>query len=390
MSPLSLNKYDDHTAGIYVHIPFCRYRCHFCAFYVELHRPQLAINFIQALCREIDLQADRGHFRPERITSVYLGGGTPTALPPSALSQILHQIRKAFPIEPDAEITVEASFDSVSEPILAQLKQAGFTRISFGLEAVDASQLHRLGRPSLTKDITSLLDTTRRAGFTDINLDLMYGLPAQSLPSWQESVEATLAAHPAHVSTYALTIEEGTPFHQTLSDGTLALPDESLVLEMADAAHARLTSAGFVHYELSNYARPAHLSRHNMHYWTDHDVLGLGPSAHSHLGAYRFSNIPDVGLYASAVATGFLPIAESAHLTANEAARDQLIFGLRLTGGIPSPLISRDGMPPDIFETIHSLETQDLLITQQGFLRLTEKGRRLADTVASKLSSLYL
>ncbi|MEY4706145.1 MAG: hypothetical protein RL042_2350, partial [Nitrospirota bacterium] len=322
--------------GLYLHIPFCRRRCDFCAFYLEIHRESRAETFVQSLILEIGLSAQQQVAAGRPIQSVYLGGGTPTVLTATQLIAILSEIRKHFTLASDCEITVEAHPSTISEQSLAQLFQAGVTRMSFGAESMDDGDLTRIGRPGAVDETVTAVAQARTAGFTNINLDLMYGLPGQSLESWQRTLANCLSLAPAHLSCYALTVEQETKLASNIQNQRSQAPDEGLQIQMDETAQRMLADAGYERYEVSNYAKPGYACRHNLLYWTNGEYLGLGPSAQSYLGGTRFGNVADLAAYNASLAANDLPLENRTMLSEKEQLRDAVIFGLRLIQGIPS------------------------------------------------------
>lgn len=367
--------------GLYVHVPFCQRRCHFCAFYLEIaHRDRIA-RFQSALLQEIALHSKQDLLRGRLLQSIYLGGGTPTSLPTEYLTALLGQIRTTWPTTPTVEITVEAHPSTVGFSDLCALAAAGVNRISFGAESMKDQELSSIGRFGMVRDTVTAVRKSRQAGLTNINLDLMYGLPGQSLHAWIETLESLLALGPSHVSCYALTVEDGTQLAQDIARNLAAPPDEALQLEMESAAEQILTQAGLVRYEISNYGKPGHACRHNLLYWTDGEYLGLGPSAQSYLGGIRFGNVADLESYVGALGRHQLPVDDRSVLSACERQRDALIFGLRLLGGVPRATVL--GAERD--DQIDELQGEGLLDSDESRVWLTSLGRRYADTVAAKL-----
>ena len=371
--------------GIYLHIPFCRQRCHFCAFYLEVagtDRGRDRIDaFHLALAQEIELYRRQGLIESRPLQSVYFGGGTPTALPATQLVSLLKLIRSAWPIQASAEITVEAHPSTVTPADLTILVDAGFTRISFGAESMDEQDFAQIGRPGRVRDTETAVEAARAAGFVNINLDLMYGLPGQSLKSWTNTVRSLLLLKPSHISCYALTIEDGTKLSRNMALNLVPGIDDALQIAMESAAETILAEAGFVRYEISNYAKPGFACRHNLLYWTDGDYVGLGPSAQSYVNGVRFGNVADLTTYVDRLAEHRLPITERTDLSDFEQQQDALIFGLRLLRGVPLNRI-RDS---EQHGKIHTLIEQGLLESTTDRIRLTSLGRRYADTVAGKL-----
>jgi oxygen-independent coproporphyrinogen III oxidase len=367
--------------GLYVHIPFCQHRCHFCAFYLEIAHADRMARFYSALTHEIRLQGQHDMLCGRTLQSIYFGGGTPTALPPDQLVSLLKLIHTTWPTSPTAEITVEAHPASVTREGLTVLAEAGFNRISFGAESMQEQDFVPIGRHGLVRDTTLAVQAAREAGFVNINLDLMYGLPGQSLQAWQQTLESILPHDPSHVSCYALTIEEGTRLAQDIAQRRISPVDERLQLEMESSAEQLLTQAEFVQYEISNYAKPAWRCRHNVLYWTGSDYLGLGPSAQSYVNGARFGNVADLDQYVTCLHENRLPMTDCTVLSRSEQERDALVFGLRLLRGVPLQTIIRAERDSEIDHLIAS----GLLNADHERLWLTPLGRRYADSVAERL-----
>jgi oxygen-independent coproporphyrinogen-3 oxidase len=371
--------------GIYLHIPFCRQRCHFCAFYLEVAGTDRGMNRIDAfhlaLAQEIELHRRQDSIGSRPLRSVYFGGGTPTALPATQLVLLLQLVRTAWPIQASAEITVEAHPSTVTPADLKVLADAGFSRISFGAESMNQQDFAPIGRPGRVQDTETAVEAARAAGFVNISLDLMYGLPGQSLESWTHTVRSLLLLEPSHISCYALTIEDGTKLSRNMTANLVPRIDEALQVAMESAAETLLSEAGFLRYELSNYAKPGFACRHNLLYWTDGDYLGLGPSAQSYVNGVRFGNVADLTAYVDMLAEHRLPITERTNLSDFEQQQDALIFGLRLLRGVPLNRIPNS----EQHNKIHTLIEQGLLESTTDRIRLTPLGRRYADTVAGEL-----
>ena len=279
------------------------------------------------------LYGERGYFEGKPLDSIYFGGGTPTTLEPQQLIALLSTATQLFGLTHDAEVTVEAHPESVTSKSLSQLRGAGFTRISFGAESMDQRELQRVGRPGSVLTTIDMVDSARQAGFTDINLDLMYGLPGQTMDTWTASLRSASALDPTHLSCYALTIEEGTQLRTAIQRGTVPAPDEVLQNEMDDLAEMILSEAGYRRYEISNYSRPGFASRHNCLHWNGGEYLGLGPSAQSYVEGRRFGNVSNLVAYNQALQNEMLPVLESDQLTAIDLIGERIVFGLRLTDG---------------------------------------------------------
>ncbi|MEK7235985.1 MAG: radical SAM family heme chaperone HemW [Nitrospirota bacterium] len=371
--------------GLYLHIPFCRQRCDFCAFYLEIHRESRAEAFVRSLLHEIELSAHQHVATGRPIQSVYIGGGTPTVLSATQLLTILSEIRRHLTLASDCEITVEAHPSTISEQDLVQLRQAGVTRISFGAESMEDGDLARIGRPGAVCETVTAVNQAGAAGFTNINLDVMYGLPSQSLESWQRTLAHCLTLAPTHLSCYSLTVEQDTKLASNIQRERSPAPDEGLQIEMDEAAQRMLEDAGYERYEVSNYAKPGYACRHNLLYWTNGEYLGFGPSAQSYLDGTRFGNVADLAAYDKSLAASRLPIEDRTSLSEEEQLRDAVIFGLRLTRGIPSRHLHRHAANYGHEIVTSQLLAQQLVEEDGERSRLSAKGRLQADTIAGQL-----
>lgn len=372
--------------GLYLHIPFCRQRCDFCAFYLEVYREGRAEAFVRSLIHEIGLSAQQHVAAAGRpIQSVYIGGGTPTVLAATQLIAILSEIRTHFTLTSDCEITVEAHPSTISEQDLVQLLQAGVTRMSLGAESMEDGDLARIGRPGAVHETIVAVARARAAGFININLDLMYGLPGQSLESWHRTLTHCLTMAPTHLSCYALTVEQDTKLASDIQRQRSPAPDEGLQIEMDEAAQRMLVDAGYERYEVSNYAKPGYACRHNLLYWTNGEYLGLGPSAQSYLDGTRFGNIADLAAYAASLAASRLPIEDHTRLSEVEQLRDAVIFGLRLTRGIPSHHLHQHAANYGHAAVTARLLAQQLIEEDGERSKLSARGRLQADTIAGQL-----
>ncbi len=367
--------------GLYVHIPFCRRRCHFCAFYLEIAQPDRIAQFHSALIQEMALHGQHNFLKGRTLQSIYLGGGTPTALPADQLASLLRQIRATWPTSPTAEITVEAHPSYITVEDLRVLVEAGFNRISFGAESMNETDFAPIGRYGQVQDTQRAVRVARDAGLSNINLDLMYGLPGQSFQGWLTTLDSLLTLEPSHVSCYALTVEDGTRLAQDIARNLVVRPDELLQIDMESAAERILTEAGLSRYEISNYAKPTYPCRHNLLYWTGGEYLGLGPSAQSYLDGTRFGKVADLEAYSTCLNDNRLPMTDRTTLSPSEQQRDALVFGLRLLHGVPLQAITAAERDAEI----NGLYAQGFLEIDQERVWLTPLGRRYADSVAERL-----
>jgi oxygen-independent coproporphyrinogen III oxidase len=374
--------------SIYVHIPFCVQKCGYCDFNAYLYRAHLAHTYLVALEQEFTHTASTRPWTAYHVPAIYFGGGTPSTLAPTELVRLLGMISNSFPVQPNAEITLEADPGTIDLAGLETLRGGGFNRLSLGVQAFDDDLLATLDRLHSAAEARAALVWARRAGFLDLNLDLMFGLPGQSLTTWEASLQEAIAFAPTHVSVYGLTIEERTPFYRRQQLGTLVLPDEETQAMMFERADQVLTAAGYVHYEISNYALPGWRSRHNLHYWQHGEYLGFGAGAHAYLGGYRMENERLPGRYIRAIAEGGNAVHMSEYITGERRLHEGLMVGLRLREGIHlAAFLQRYGVS---LETAYAAPIADLteagyLQVTAGHLRLSDAGRLVADAVLSRL-----
>ncbi len=374
--------------GLYLHIPFCERRCRFCAFVTRDYRDDRAVAFVADLLKEIELAGDAGLVRGRRVGTVYFGGGTPTTLSPQQLLAVLDACRRRVDVAPDAEITIEANPTGVDGPALLALRDGGITRVSFGAQSFDDAELDAAGTPHRADDIARAVRSAREAGLPTVNLDLIYGFPGQTPARWLANLDAAIALEPDHLSFYGLTIEEGTPLHRDMERGRMTLPDGDAMADLYEMGRERLNAAGYVQYEVSNFARPGHECRHNLGYWTDREWLGLGPSAHSYLDGDRFSNVESLSEYHRLVEGGLAPIAEREKGTPELRAREAVAFGLRTVVGVRlAALKNRYHLDPvaRVKEPIARLIREGWLVLDDHVLRPSATGLAMADELAVAL-----
>lgn len=314
--------------SLYIHIPFCPAKCPYCAFVTHIGSLKLVEPYLEALVIEAERAASNRPRVP--LATVYLGGGTPSMLTAGQFDRILSDTRRIFGIAPDAEITLEAHPDTIDPQKLAGYRQAGATRISFGGESLRPNELLSLGRTHLRSRVLDAVTEARGAGFDDINVDLMYGIPQQTLDSWDATLTDVLAIGPDHLSLYPLSIEPRTVFARLRDRNQLEAPGDETVAAMYELACRRLSDAGYQHYEIANWARPGHQSRHNLAYWRNLDFHAIGVGAHGYLRPYRFENVPRTSRYIDTVLSGGSPRQAEIHTDAMLEASDTIMLGLRL------------------------------------------------------------
>ena len=339
-----LNKRANKTPlGLYVHVPFCRSKCQYCDFYsMATKDDKLMDGYLDAVCDHIK---EAGELAPGyKVDSVYFGGGTPSFFGADGLAVILTTIRRNFDVVPDAEISVECNPDSVSDRLLHRLYAEGFNRVSLGVQSDDDEILKKLGRPHTYAQAATAYQRIRKAGFRNVSIDLMYGLPGQDLQDWQETLDNVLRLNPEHVSCYALKIEEGTPFYDYKE--MLNLPDDETQADMYLAAVEALRSRGFRQYEISNFARKGLYSRHNMKYWTGGEYLGFGPCAASDFAGKRFTIEPDLRAYVEGIAHHGSVLSECETIPPRERAGEYVMLRSRIVSGLDAQEYERSYLLP--------------------------------------------
>ena len=372
--------------GVYVHIPYCLRKCRYCDF-CSVPIDETAGRYRSAVLKEIALVRDK--YPGERVKTVFFGGGTPTALPAEDLCAILNTIKAAFPVEPDAEISIECNPKTIGYEGLKRLFDAGFNRLSIGLQATQNDLLRRIGRVHTFEEFLSTYRAARDAGFANINVDLMHGLPGQTQDDYLDTIRTVAALGPTHISAYSLILEEGTPLYNDVTAGRETLPDPDAVADMEDAGMDLLESLGYRRYEVSNFAKPGHECRHNLIYWHNEPYLGLGVAAHSSMTEdgfwVRFSNESSIPAYLKKLEKGRLPRAERILVNTFEQMFETVMLGLRLTEGIDRAAFSaRFGC--DVIETyLEAYQKNDRFgfwdKTDPAYLRLNRLGMDHLDSV---------
>jgi len=361
--------------AVYLHIPFCTNKCHYCDFNSVVLKGQPVMEYLQALEREMAQTVQ--DVAPGTIESIFVGGGTPTVLTPEQMDYFLRSVRTYFPARSSSlEFTMEANPGTVDEEKLAVMKQGGVNRISFGVQSFDNSLLQTIGRIHDTDDVYRSLESARRVGFDNLSIDLMFGLPNQTLEQLDRTISSALALQLPHYSIYSLKVEENTLFYKLYQRDELPLPDEDTELAMYRLIIDRLQEAGYDHYEISNFARPGYESRHNMTYWRNEPYYGLGAGAHGYVRGHRHMNIKGVQPYMKACQDR-LPRAEQFAVEELEAMEDFMMVGLRMLHGVQEDdFKAQFGVSiEEIFGSVATrLQEQGLLERNEGRYRLTQQG----------------
>lgn len=379
--------------SLYIHIPFCFHKCPYCDFNAYAVSAVPEKDYVSALLAELDFRASLPEWKARMVQSIYFGGGTPSLFQPASIRKIISAVCKTFPLDENAEISIEANPGTVTAESLAGYKEAGVNRLSLGAQSFDRTVLKNLGRMHFPEQIESAVEGARAGGLHNINIDLIYGAPEQTLAMLSQDLHATLSLKPTHVSAYGLTIEKGTPFYLSFKKGALKLPPEDSVAEMMEHLNEFLPSHGLVRYEVSNFALPGKEARHNLAYWNGSDYLGLGAGAHSYCATAsreqldfgtRWSNFALPHKYITeTVAHGK---AESWHdrLSFEQAVFEFFFLGLRKIEGVSATAfehrfgVSAQSLYPALFDVLR----EGRLVKVEGDrIALTARGLMLADSV---------
>lgn len=356
--------------SLYYHFPFCLRKCRYCAFYSVAKTEEALLDaYLQALCLQT-----RSVEEEREVVSVYFGGGTPSLFGAHRLCALLDVIREKFTVVPNAEVTVEVNPATADEAFFRALWEAGCNRISVGMQSSNDGELRMLGRTHTFADVQTCLADARKAGFTDVSLDLLFALPGQTQETFRQSLCDAFALAPTHLSVYSLQLEEGTVFYRQRQ--TLSFPTEDEEEAQYDLLCALAAEHGYEHYEISSFAREGHYARHNLRYWQRGEYLGFGPAAHSHWNGKRFSNTADLHAYL-ADPTGVNDYAAAERISEAEALEETILLGLRTSFGIPARLVP--------CERVERLCALGLLLQRGDRVALTERGWRVSNAVIGQL-----
>ena len=371
-------------AGIYIHIPFCKQRCTYCAFYSSTLY-NIKEKYVDALCKEIVMRKD--YAGNAIVETIYLGGGTPSTLSIEQLQRICDTIYATYSISATPEVTIECNPDDLTPEFLAQLKQLPFNRISMGVQSFNDTQLKRLGRRHNADKAREAVHNARAAGYENISIDLIFALPGSTITEWEHDLDSAIALHPDHLSAYNLTYEEGTPLHRALERGDFAELSEEENIEQFQMLIAKLKEADYRHYEISNFAQLGYESRHNSSYWNDTPYIGCGAAAHSYDGTSRQWNIADIQEYIKGIEEGN-PRFEIEELTEEERYNDTILTRLRTAKGIPLEWMTEkfcDKLNRHMQRAAEKEIALGNLKEENGSLSLTEKGIFISDAVIREL-----
>lgn len=385
--PEPLKAMSSFDAGLYIHIPFCLSKCSYCSFNSYPLSGQNIKGYVAALFRQMEVMAEHPWCRNQNFSSLYIGGGTPTALDNKDLVAIIEKSLCLYHFTADPEITVETNPNTVDRQTLSTLYQAGVNRLSIGVQSFSDRLLQEIGRSHSSKEALRAIEYARQVGFSNINIDLIYGLPTQTLDDWKESLEKAVSLGLQHLSMYELMVEANTPLATMVAENRAILPTEDDVADMEEIT-ARMISPDFQRYEISNFARNGCVCRHNILYWQNRSYLGLGAGAVSGLRGLRICNIANPELFAQMVNNNELPIASIEYLCWQACFRETIIMGLRMMDGVRmADLKERFDLTPDEYygEKLTELKARNLLEVRDGCLRLTPAALPVANQVLAQL-----
>lgn len=370
--------------GVYLHVPFCATRCGYCDFNTytpgQLGSGATQGDYLDAIVAELEMAVVKHPELARGADTVFIGGGTPSMLGASGLRRLLEGVRNSFGLADDAEVTTESNPESTSPEFFVGLAEAGFTRVSLGMQSAVPHVLATLDRTHTPGRPAAAVAEARAAGFEHINLDVIYGTPGESMADLDTTLEAVLATEVDHVSAYSLIVEPGTAMARKVRRGELPMPDDDDLADRYERIDAALSQAGFDWYEVSNWAKPGGQCRHNMLYWRDGNWWGAGPGAHSHLDGTRFYNVKHPARYAATISGSELPVKDSEKLTAEDRHTEKIMLGLRLAEGIEANLLGED----ELGKARRQAEAGMVeFVSGEGGQRiqLTNRGRLLADAI---------
>lgn len=371
------------TLGLYVGIPFCRTICTYCDFNVYAHLSVLFESYVDALLAEIK-QVSAGVAQPRFATSLAFGGGTPSILPADLIGRVIEGIHATFELQPGAEVTLEANPGTVDLDKLTRLRELGVNRLSLGVQTLDDARLKSFNRNHNSAASRDGYDLARKAGIDNVNIDLIFGLPDQTLDDWAKTLDEVIAWSPEHMSLYGLQVEAGTALARQIAKGRVRHPDPDLAADMFGLAEDRLGAAGFEHYEISNYAKRGFRSKHNSIYWLNRPYLGFGAGAHSYFRGVRYSNLLSPSDYVDRLLRGESVVATTEVISRDTEIGESLMLGLRLSEGIAFAEF-RERFGCDVREmhgaTISTMEDWGLMQVDESRMWLTRRGRLLSNQV---------
>ena len=375
---------EEMVRGIYIHIPFCHQICNYCDFNKVFFKNQPVDQYIEALGKEIEMVVSKYPEAFQHVETIFLGGGTPTALSAKQIERLLQLIKQHLPTGKVVEFTSEANPDELSKDKLEALLSGGVNRLSMGGQSFDQTLLEKIGRTHSNEHVYETIELAKKVGFKNISIDLMYGLPGQTMEQWNDTLSKAFALNLPHYSAYSLIVEPKTIFYIQYSKGKLVLPTEDLEAEMYDVLMNEMEAAGVKQYEISNFAKPGFESIHNKIYWDNDEYAGFGAGAHGYINGIRYSNIAPIKKYIETVEAKELPLIHEHEVTLDECIEEQMFLGLRKTEGVPHKIFEQkfaQSMQEKFAKQIEQTVNAGLLELDQQGVRLTRKGRFVGNEV---------
>lgn len=369
--------------GMYIHIPFCHQICFYCDFNKVFFKDQPVDAYIESIGKELALWKQQGALN-EPLETVFLGGGTPTALTPEQLQRLLDLVHQYVPMAKDVEWSSEANPDELTREKMEVLYKGGVNRLSMGVQTFDQDLLKRLGRTHANEDVLRAVETAREVGFRNISFDLMYGLPGQTMAQWDETLERAFSFGMPHFSAYSLIIEPKTVFYNLMVKGKLNTVTEDLEGDMYERLMSEMEKHGLHQYEISNFAKPGHESRHNLLYWDNEEYIGVGAGAHGYVNGVRYSNHGPLKKYMEPLELGERPVLDATHVSIKAQMEEEMFLGLRKTAGVDIVHFEEKfGAPLETVygEILQKEQAKGNLAVEQGRVKLTHKGRFVGNEV---------
>lgn len=377
--------------SLYIHIPFCNVKCPYCDFAVSKFRADSAERYVKALSKEIKQRSKILGVDGRTVETLYIGGGTPALLTIPQVAGIFDELRRNFIWNPETEVSIEANPNTIDETKLRDLKSLGINRLSIGVQSFDDDELKVIGRDHTSAQVVEAFEEARNAGYTNINIDLIFGIPGKTLEAWEKNLSAVVDMQPEHISTYCLTIEPKTLFDKLFRMGKLQPVSEEEQAQLYEKTIEVLTSSGYCHYEISNFAFPTYECQHNLHYWDHHsDYLGFGTSAHSFLYGKRFWNTRATLKYIDLIEQVGSAMEMEEELSRKELLEEEIFLGLRQTKGLDLKFLKanfEDSMQGLSKDSIKRMIEGGFLVSEADVLKLTCRGLLLADAICSELIS---
>jgi oxygen-independent coproporphyrinogen-3 oxidase len=377
-------------SGIYIHIPFCERKCIYCDFY-SVENLNLIDRFTESLLKEIEIFSIEADFFNDSIfDTIYFGGGTPSLLEPAQIEKILNKLSQSFKISSNPEITLETNPGTVNKRKLLEFKNLGVNRVSFGVQSFFDDDLKFLGRIHTGEDAFKCVNDSFEVGFENVSIDLIFGLPGQTVEKWLENLKFAVSLNVPHISAYNLIVERGTPLHELFSLGKVEIPEDEIQAQLYERTIDFLENAGYVHYEVSNYAFEGFECRHNLKYWQYENYIGFGPSAHSFWINKRWWNFANLNKYINALDLGKIPVANFEILDEEKMIEEFIYLGLRSKGINVARFKGKFGfefVDGDIKDEIEELERAGYITIEDDFIKLTPKGFLLCDEIVLRLIS---